>query len=310
MAIKHFLGFADLSSAELRVLIDSARTMKEARIKARLAKGARDPDPVMRGYIIALVFEQPSTRTRTSFHVGIRQLGGSALTLNKNELQLGRGETIADTARVLSRYVDMIMVRTDSHSKLEEMAQFASVPVINGLTDKGHPCQILADLMTLHERFSSLEGKTVAWVGDCNNMCLSWIEAAEKLPFCLRIAAPKTYQPPTALIAAAQARGAKVEVFDDPKSAVAGVDCVTTDTWASMNHTDREVRLAAFRGYQVNEALMKLAAKNAVFLHCLPAHRGEEVTDSVIDGAQSLVWDEAENRMHGQKAVMRWCLGL
>ncbi len=190
------------------------------------------------------------------------------------------------------------------------MAKFASVPVINGLTDRGHPCQIMADLMTLDEHFGTLDGKTVAWVGDANNMCLSWIEAAEKLPFRLRIAAPATYQPPRELVDAAAKRGAKVEVFEDPKAAVEGVDCVTTDTWASMNHTDREARLAAFKGYQVNEDLMRHAARDAVFLHCLPAHRGEEVTDSVIDGKQSLVWDEAENRMHAQKAIMRWCLGL
>ena len=190
------------------------------------------------------------------------------------------------------------------------MARHAAVPVINGLTDQGHPCQILADLQTLEEHFGSVEGRAIAWIGDCNNMCLSWIEAAQKLGFALRIGAPKGYQPPAALLAAARGRGAKIDVSDDPKVAVRGADCVTTDTWASMNHTDREARLAAFRGYQVDDILMKLADKDAVFLHCLPAHRGEEVTDDVLDGPQSLAWDEAENRVHAQKAILRWCLGV
>ena len=310
MTTRHFLGFRDLSKADMRALLDSARAMKAARVKAGLPKGAPDADAPLRGRIIALVFEQPSTRTRVSFDVAMRQLGGASLTLNKSELQLGRGETVGDTARVLSRYVDMIMVRTDAEAKLLDMARNASVPVINGLTDQGHPCQVLADLETLEERFGSVEGKAIAWIGDANNMCLSWIEAAEKLSFNLRIAAPKSHQPSAAVLSDARSRGAKIDVSDEPNAAAKGADCIMTDCWASMNHTDRDARLKIFRPYQVNEALMAMAAKQAVFLHCLPAHRGEEVTDGVLDGPQSLAWDEAENRVHAQKAILRWCLGL
>jgi ornithine carbamoyltransferase len=304
--MRHFLGFADLSSADLRALLVSARDMKAAR--AGLPKGAPDKEAPLAGRVTALVFEQPSTRTRVSFDIAMRQLGGGSLTLNKGDLQLGRGETIADTARVLSRYVDMIMVRTDDEKKLLEMAGAASVPVINGLTDKGHPCQILADLLTLDEHFGEIDGRTVAWIGDANNMALSWIEAAEKLPFAFRMATPKSHQFPAALVEAARRRGGKIEIFENPSQAVQGADCVTTDAWASMNHADRAARVKAFQAYQVDEALMKRAKPDAVFLHCLPAHRGEEVTDAVLDGPQSLAWDEAENRLHAQKAILRWCL--
>ena len=308
MSIRHFLGFKDISKPDLLDMLTSARDMKSAR--TGLPKGAPDGDAPLRGYVAALVFEQPSTRTRVSFDVAMRQLGGESLTLNKAELQLGRGETIGDTAKVLSRYVDVIMVRTDAEQKLMDMARHASVPVINGLTERGHPCQIMADVMTLEEHFGTVEGKTVAWIGDCNNMCLSWIEAATKLGFSLRIAGPKTHQPTADDIARAQNAGAKIELFDDASKAVAGVDCVTTDAWASMTHTDRDARVAAFKPFQVNEALMTKAGKDAVFLHCLPAHRGEEVTDGVLDGPQSLALDEAENRLHVQKAILRWCLRL
>ena len=309
MTIKHFLGFRDLSRGDIRALLEHAKAMKGARARAQLHKGTLDADAPLRGRIIALLFEQPSTRTRVSFDVAMRQLGGASITLNKAELQLGRGESIGDTARVLSRYVDAIMVRTDEERKLLEMARHATVPVINGLTEAGHPCQVLADLMTLEEHFGSAEDKTIAWIGDCNNMCISWMEAAEKLAFRLHIAAPATHQPSSHAIKEARARGAAIEIFGDPKQAVAGANCVMTDAWASMTHTDRDARLAAFSGYQVNEALMKLAAPGAVFLHCLPAHRGEETTDGVLDGPQSLAWDEAENRLHAQKAILRWCLG-
>ncbi len=244
-----------------------------------------------------------------SFQVGIHQLGGESLCLSKAELQLGRGETIADTARVLSRYVDAIMLRTDDDKKLVELAQHATVPVINGLTDKGHPCQVMADIMTFEEHKGPIAGKLVAWVGDCNNVARSWIEATVIFGFRLRVAAPEGYRPPADIIGHARKAGATIEIVPNAAQAVTGADAVSTDAWASMNHTDRDQRVKAFAPFQVNEALMA-KAPNAVFLHCLPAHRGEEVTDGVLDGPQSIAWDEAENRLHVQKAILRWCLGV
>lgn len=307
MSSRHFLHLADHSAAELRAILDASAAMKRAR--AGLPRGTPDKARSLDGRVVALVFEQPSTRTRVSFQVGVHQLGGTCLTLSKQELHLGRGETIADTARVLSRYVDAIMLRTDDHAKLLELAKHASVPVINGLTDKGHPCQVMADIMTLEEHAGAIEGKCVAWVGDTNNVAQSWIEAAAKFRFTLRLAAPEGYRPAPEAIGRARKAGAAIEIVPNAAAAVAGADVVSTDAWVSMTHQDREARLKAFAPYQVNEALMA-KAPGAVFLHCLPAHRGEEVTDGVLDGAQSLAWDEAENRLHVQKAILRWSLGV
>jgi ornithine carbamoyltransferase len=303
---RHFLNLADHSASELRAMLTAASAMKRAR-EGR-PRGARDDGAALAGRIIALVFEQPSTRTRVSFQVGISQLGGESLTLGKAELHLGRGETIADTARVLSRYVDLIMLRTDDHAKLLELCAHASVPVVNGLTDKGHPCQVMADIMTFEEHKGAIEGKLIAWVGDTNNVALSWIEAAARFTFRLRIAAPEGYRPPPDIIGRARKGGATIEILASAAAAVAGADAVATDAWVSMNHSDREARLKAFAPYRVDEALMAKAGPQAAFLHCLPAHRGEEVTDGVLDGPQSLAWDEAENRLHVQKAILRWCL--
>jgi ornithine carbamoyltransferase len=304
---RHFLNLADHSASELRAMLTAASAMKRAR--EGLPRGTADADPTLAGRIIALVFEQPSTRTRVSFQVGIRQLGGESLSLGKAELHLGRGETIADTARVLSRYVDLIMLRTDDHAKLLELSRHASVPVINGLTDQGHPCQVMADILTFEEHEGPIEGKLIAWVGDTNNVALSWIEAAARFAFRLRLASPEPYRPPEDVLARARAQGAQIEWMASAAAAVAGADAVATDAWVSMNHNDREARLKAFAPYRVDEALMARAPE-AVFLHCLPAHRGEEVSDGVLDGPQSLAWDEAENRLHVQKAILRWCLGV
>jgi ornithine carbamoyltransferase len=308
MSVRHFLNISDHPAAELRAMLDAAVAMKRSR--AGQPRGALDANAPLKGRVIALVFEQPSTRTRVSFQVGVHQLGGESLTLSKAELHLGRGETVADTARVLSRYVDCIILRTDDARKLEELSRHASVPVINGLTDKGHPCQLMADIMTFEEHQGPIAGKLVAWVGDTNNVALSWIEAAAHFRFRLRLAAPEGFRPPPEVLARARDEGAKIEVAPDAAVAVAGADAVATDAWVSMTHTDREPRLKAFAPYRVDEALMRKAAPDAVFLHCLPAHRGEEVTDAVLDGPQSIVWDEAENRLHAQKAILRWCLAV
>ena len=282
-------------------MLAAASEMKRAR--AGQPRGSLDAQAPLKGRIVALIFEQPSTRTRVSFQVGIHQLGGESLTVSRTELHLGRGETIADTARVLSRYVDLIMLRTDDVRKLDELAQHASVPVINGLTDKGHPCQILADILTFEEHKGPIAGKLIAWVGDTNNVALSWIEAASLFGFRLRIAAPEGYRPPPEVIGHARKAGAAIEILASAAAAVAGADAVSTDAWVSMSHTDREARLKAFAPYRVDEALMKLAP-GAVFLHCLPAHRGEEVTADVFESDASVVFDQAENRLHGQKALL------
>jgi ornithine carbamoyltransferase len=245
-----------------------------------------------------------------SFEIGMMQLGGSTIVLDANTMQLKRGETIEDTARVLSRMVDAVMIRANNHQDVVEFAAASDVPVINGLTELSHPCQIIADIMTIEEWLGAIDGKTIAWVGDGNNVCTSFVHAAEKLNFKLRIATPAAYAPRSQEIAAAKAAGADIEVSTDPKRAVEGVDVVVTDTWVSMGDADKDARMAAFPSYIVNEALMQRAGKSAVFLHCLPAHRGEEVSDAVIDGESSAVWDEAENRIHAQKAVLMWCLGM
>jgi ornithine carbamoyltransferase len=303
--VKHFLDISDLSAAELRAILDDAHARKKARLS--WPKGRVDADAPAQDRVLAMIFEKNSTRTRFSFDAAIRQLGGDAIISTATDMQLGRGETIEDTAKVLSRMVDAIMIRANRHEDVERLARAASVPVINGLTNKSHPCQILADLQTIEEHRGDIKGKTLAWVGDGNNVCASFIHAAARFDFTLNIACPAKYKPSNAdMVFAAESR-ARVTVTQDPEAAVRGADVVMADTWVSMGDLDHEERLEAFEPYQVNEALMKLAKPDALFLHCLPAHRGEEVTDGVIDGPQSQVWDEAENRIHAQKAVLAWC---
>ena len=256
-----------------------------------------------------MIFDKPSTRTRVSFDVGMRELGGETLMLTGAEMQLGRGEAIADTARVLSRYVDAIMIRTLDHAKIRELAENASVPVINGLTKVSHPCQVIADVMTYEEHNGPIQGRTVAWMGDANNVLASWVHAAARFDFQLKIAAPEDLSPSAELIAWARNEGARVTVTRSPQDAAEGADCIVTDCWVSMGDEDAGRRHNLLLPYQVNSKLMKLASSKALFMHCLPAHRGEEVTDEVMDGPQSVVFDEAENRLHAQKGVLAWCLG-
>jgi len=262
------------------------------------------------GKALALIFEKPSTRTRVSFEVGMKELGGEVIVLERDGSQLGRGETVADTARVLSRYVDAIMLRTTKEEKLHELAEHATVPVINGLTDRTHPCQLMADVMTFEEHRGPIAGKRIAWSGDGNNMAASWIHAAARFNFELRLACPEQLMPPPEVLAWARKEGARVSVTSDVAAAVKDADCVVTDIWVSMGDEDHVAnRHNLLAPYQVNEQVMALAKPDAIFMHCLPAHRGEEVTAGVIDGPQSVVWDEAENRLHAQKAILCWCLG-
>ena len=304
---RHFLDLSDAGGDALAAMLDDALTRKSARLG--WPKGRPDPDEPLKGHVLAMIFEKNSTRTRVSFDAAMRQLGGQALAMEAGTMQLGRGETIADTARVLSRMVDAIVIRTDDHAKIEELAAHASVPVINGLTDASHPCQIVADLLTLVERGKALPGLEVAWLGDGNNVLSSIVEAAGLLGFNVRIGVPEGYDADPAYVEVARSRGARITVHRDPVEAATGADVVVTDTWVSMGQDHVHNKLAAMAPYQVNEALMKHAKADALFLHCLPAHRNEEVTDAVIDGAQSVVWDEAENRIHAQKAVLRWVFG-
>ena len=304
---RHFLALGDAGGNALAAMLGDAMDRKAAR--QGLAKGLPDADTPLAGRVLAMVFEKSSTRTRVSFDIAIRQLGGSALVLEAGNTQLGRGETVADTARVLSRMADAIMLRTDDHAKIEELAHYASVPVINGLTDLSHPCQIVADLQTLLEHGKALPGLEVAWLGDGNNVLNSLVEAAGLMKFNVRIGVPAGYDSDQNFVAHARAGGARIETFRDAQSAVRGADVVVTDTWISMGQAHAEAKLAAMAPFQVNEALMALAKPDAVFLHCLPAHRGEEVTDSVIDGPRSVIWDEAENRIHAQKSILRWAFG-
>jgi ornithine carbamoyltransferase len=299
---KHFLDLDRLDADTLRHILDLGSAFK------RDGKFT-DKAPPLAGRSLALIFEKPSTRTRVSFELAMRQLGGDVVVLNQSDSQLGRGETVADTARVLSRYVDAVMIRTNAHDKLEELAAHASVPVINGLTDDSHPCQIMADIMTFEERRGAIEGRVVAWCGEGNNVARSWIHAAERFSFALRLACPPALSPPADVLEWAAAAGAAVTLIDDPAQAVAGADCVVTDTWVSMGQEDAEARRRALTPYRVDEALMAAAKDDALFMHCLPAHRGDEVTDAVIDGPHSVVWDEAENRLHAQKGILAWCLG-
>jgi ornithine carbamoyltransferase len=305
--MRHFLNLSDAGGEAIAAILNEAMERKEKR--AGWPKGKVDDDKPLDGAVLAMIFEKSSTRTRVSFDLAMRQLGGSAITLESSSSQLGRGETIADTARVLSRFADAIMIRTDHHKKAEELAQYAGVPVINGLTDLTHPCQILADMQTVIERRSKLAGSRWAWLGDGNNVCNSLIEAASLMHFELAVACPNGFEPDLVIQSSAVARGGRVSFTQDPQEAVNGAEVVVTDTWTSMGQEHDEYRMAAFAPYQVDEAMMARAAPDATFLHCLPAHRGEEVSDAVIDGPQSAVWDEAENRLHAQKALLMWCLG-
>lgn len=304
---RHFLNLTDAGGDAVAAMLNDAIDRKAAR--KGFTKGRADGDTPLAGHVLAMVFEKNSTRTRVSFDVAMRQLGGSALILDAGTTQLGRGETIADTARVLSRMADAIMLRTDDHAKVEELAHHATVPVINGLTDLSHPCQIMADLLTVIEHGKALPGLEVAWLGDGNNVLNSIVEAAGLMQFNIRIGVPEGYESDAGFIARAQAGGARVTLHRDAAEAARGADVVVTDTWISMGQDHAEAKLRAMAPYQVNDALMAQAKADALFLHCLPAHRGEEVTDSVIDGVRSVVWDEAENRIHAQKSVLRWVFG-
>ena len=303
---RHFIDLADAGTDGLRAMLEAARTRKQAR--HGLPRGSVDSDAPLAGYSLAMIFEKNSTRTRVSFDMAMRQLGGTTIVMDAGTTQLGRGETIADTARVLGRYVDAIMIRTDDHQKVRDLARYADVPVINGLSDDSHPCQIMADLLTILEHKGHLDGSW-AWLGDGNNVLHSIVEAGSLLGFPVRVACPEGYDPDPAVIAAARARGGDIHMSRDPAEVAAGADVIVTDTWISMGQKHAEAKLKAMMPFQVTEALMAKAAPGAAFLHCLPAHRGEEVTDTVMDGPQSLIWDEAENRLHAQKAVLLWCLG-
>ncbi|MBO6900749.1 MAG: ornithine carbamoyltransferase [Rhizobiaceae bacterium] len=302
MSARHFTDLSDMSAAELRGILDDARRRKE-----RLKAG--ETERPLAGKALAMIFEKPSTRTRVSFDVGMRQLGGETIMLTGTEMQLGRSETIADTARVLSRYVDAILIRTTSHDRLRELAEYATVPVINGLTDDTHPCQAMADVMTFEEHAGPVNDRLVSWVGDGNNVLHSLLEASARFGFRMNVAVPEGSEPATHYVDWARANGGRITITASPEEAVAGADCVVTDTWVSMGQEHRARGHNVFRPYQVNAELMKRANPDALFMHCLPAHRGEEVTDEVIDGPNSVVFDEAENRLHAQKAVLAWCLG-
>jgi ornithine carbamoyltransferase len=305
MGPRHFLDLDGIDASTLRWIVDTAHAMKRA--------GKRAPDamrpPGIADAVLVMIFEKPSTRTRVSFDVAMRQLGGQTIALNHTDLQLGRGETTADTARVLSRYADAILIRASRHETLTELAVHATVPVINGLTDKSHPCQVIADIVTFEESKGPIKGRTVAWVGDGNNVAASWMHAAVRFGFALRVGCPAELGPNPALVDWVRREGGKVAITDDAGKAVEGADCVVTDTWVSMGQTDAARRRQLLGPYAVDEALMRKAAKDAIFMHCLPAYRGHEVSAAVIDGPQSRVFDEAENRLHAEKAILAWCLG-
>jgi ornithine carbamoyltransferase len=302
---RHFLDLDALDAKTLRRILDMAQAMKAAgkRVPAKMRpRGIEDA-------VLVMIFEKPSTRTRISFDVAMRQLGGQALSLNNTDLQLGRGESIADTARVLSRYVDAIMIRANDHATLLELARYATIPVINGLTNKSHPCQVIADIMTFEERKGPIKGHSVAWVGDCNNVAVSWMHAAVRFGFELRVACPDELLPDASVIDWVKREKGAISIGNDVKKAVRGVDCVVTATWVSMGDTDGARRKKILEPFGVDAALMGQAARGAIFMHCLPAYRGREVAAEVIDGPQSVVFDEAENRLHVQKAILAWCLG-
>jgi ornithine carbamoyltransferase len=298
---RHFLDIDRFDRPALRRMLDMAVAFKHAGEQRRKRK-------LLAGRTLAMIFEKPSTRTRVSFEVAMRQLGGHVVVLGESDSQINRGETMADTARVLSRYVDVILFRTTKASKLHELAAYATVPVINGLTDDSHPCQLMADVMTYEEHRGGIGGRTVAWTGDANNVARSWIHAAVRFGFRLRLACPQQLRPRPALLDWATKEGSDVAVTDSPEEAVEGADLVVTDTWVSMGSREGEKRHNLLAPYRVDEKLMARAKPDALFMHCLPAHRGQEVTDGVIDGPQSVVWDEAENRLHAQKGILAWCL--
>jgi ornithine carbamoyltransferase len=303
---RHFLDICDLDAKTLRRIIDAAHAMKRAgkRVPAEYRpKGIEDR-------VLVLIFEKPSTRTRVSFDIAMRQLGGGALTLNHTDLQLGRGESVADTARVLSRYADGIMIRANAHATLAELARHATIPVINGLTEKSHPCQVMADIQTFEEHLGPIKGRTVAWVGDGNNVAVSWMHAAVRFGFTLKLACPKALFPEAEAVDWVRRENGDIEIGTDPAKAVKGADCVVTDTWVSMGQSDAARRKKMLAPFAVDAKLMSRAAKNAIFMHCLPAYRGHEVSEEVLEGPQSVIFDEAENRLHVQKAILAWCFGV
>ena len=302
---RHFLDISDIDAKTLRRIIDAAHAMKKAGKRVPQALRPKGIEDV----VLVMIFEKPSTRTRVSFDIAMRQLGGGVLPLNHTELQLGRGESVADTARVLSRYADAIMIRANAHATLLGLAENASIPVINGLTEKSHPCQIMADIMTFEERLGAIKGKTVAWVGDGNNVAVSWMHAAVRFGFTLRLACPKPLYPDEEALEWARMEKGAISITDDPEKAVRGADCVVTDTWVSMGQSDAIKRKKMLAPFAVDAKLMSKAAKSAIFMHCLPAYRRHEVSEEVLEGPQSVVFDEAENRLHAQKAILAWCLG-
>jgi len=303
---RHFLDISDFDAATIGAILDEARRRKQAR--AGQPRGVPDADKPLEGRVLAMIFDRQSTRTRISFDVGMRQLGGTTIMLTGGQMQLAREETIADTARVLSRYVDAVMIRLLDHEMVLDLAAHSTVPVINGLTKLSHPCQVMADLMTFEEKKGPIKGRVVAWSGDANNTCTSWIHAAVKMGFTLRVASPPELAAKKSLRDWAKAHKGHVSFTEDAEEAVNGAECVVSDAWVSMGDEDSTKRHNLLKAYQVNGRLMSLAGRDAIFMHCLPAHRGEEVTDDVIDGPQSAVWDEAENRLHVQKAILKWCL--
>ncbi len=304
IAVRHFLDLPEIPAADLHHILDAA-----ARLKAARRKGKSSPDRPLAGKVLAMIFDKPSTRTRVSFDIAMRELGGETIMLTGQEMQLGRGETIADTARVLSRFVDAIVIRILDHAAMLELARYAEVPVINGLTKRSHPCQIMADVLTFEEKKGPIKGRTLAWSGDANNVLTSWIHAAERFEFTLHVATPSGLEPHAGLVEWAIRSNARLKLIRDPYEAVKGADAVISDCWVSMGDVDEAYRHKLLAPYQVNAKLMACANKDAIFMHCLPAHRGEEVTDDVIDGPQSVVFDEAENRLHAQKAILAWCFG-
>jgi len=305
IAKRHFLDLDAIDAKTLRRILDAAHDMKKA--------GKRTPakyrPKAIEDQVLVMIFEKPSTRTRVSFDVAMRQLGGQSIVLNQDDLQLGRGESIADTARVLSRYADAIMIRANSHKTLEDLARAATIPVINGLTDKTHPCQVMADIQTFEEHLGPIKGRRVAWVGDGNNVAASWMHAAARFGFSLALACPDELRPEAGVMDWVKREKADVMLTNDPAKAVKGADCVVTDTWVSMGQTDAARRKQILKPYAVDSKLMAKAAKGAIFMHCLPAYRGHEVSEEVLEGPQSVVFDEAENRLHAQKAILAWCLG-
>ncbi len=306
---RHFLDLAALSPDEAREIIEKAKALKTTATEDGHGKGFIHPDRPLADKGLAMVFEKPSTRTRVSFEMSIHQLGGTAIVLQGNDMQLGRGETVSDTAQVLSGFVDAVMLRADSHESLLEMAEHATVPVINALTDFSHPCQVMADVLTFEEHRGPIKGKKITWSGDGNNVAVSWIHAAVLFDCELVLACPKEFCPPTQVLEWATNNGGKVTLTHDPDEAAKGADCIITDTWISMGDSDADERIAILAPYQVNKKLLDSAKDDSLFMHCLPAHRGEEVTDEVIDGPQSVIWDEAENRLHIQKSILMWCFG-